>query len=199
MTEVMEGLEGVVCHQDDVLIHAPDDATHDAILRAAMERVRKAGLTLNEKCEFSQSQVKFLGHIIDADGIRPDPEKVAAIADFPAPSNVTELQRFFGMVNYLGKFIPGLAHKTEPLRQLLRKATTWSWDAPQEAAFQELKVLLSSETVLAHYSPLHKTTVAADASNAGVGAVLMQDQPDSKRHPVGYISRSLSDAEKITL
>ena len=196
MTEVMEGLDGVVCHQDDVLIHAPDDATHDAILRAAMERVKKAGLTLNEKCEFSQSQVKFLGHIIDADGIRPDPEKVAAIADFPPPSNVTELQRFFGMVNYLGKFIPGLAHKTEPLRQLLRKATAWSWDAPQQAAFQELKALLSSETVLAHYSPQYKTTVAADASNAGVGAVLMQNQPDGKRRPVAYISRSLTDSEK---
>ena len=195
MSETLEGLDGVVCHQDDVLIHAPDDDAHDRIVRAAMGRIKEAGLTLNEKCEFSQKSVKFLGHVIDADGIRPDPEKVEAITRYPAPTNVTELQRFFGMVNFLGKFIPGMAHKTEPLRQLLRKEATWTWDTPQEAAFQEIKNLLSSDTALAHYSPHHKTWVAADASNAGIGAVLMQEQ-DGKRRPVVFASRSLTDAEK---
>ena len=195
MTETLEGLEGIVCHQDDVLIHAPDDAAHDQIVRAAMARIKDAGLTLNEKCEFSQKSVKFLGHIIDADGIRPDPEKVEAITHYPAPTNITELQRFFGMVNFLGKFIPGMAHKTEPLRQLLRKDVTWTWDTQQETAFQEVKNLLSSDTALAHYSPHHKTWVAADASNAGIGAVLMQEQ-DGKRRPVVFASRSLTEAEK---
>ena len=195
MSETLEGLDGVVCHQDDVLIHAPNDDAHDKIVRAAMARIKDAGLTLNEKCEFSQRSVKFLGHVIDADGIRPDPEKVEAITRYPAPTNVTELQRFFGMVNFLGKFIPGMAHKTEPLRQLLRKEVTWTWDTPQETAFQEIKNLLSSDTALAHYSPHHKTWVAADASNAGIGAVLMQEQ-DGKRRPVVFASRSLTDAEK---
>ena len=136
-----------------------------------------------------------MGHVIDADGIRPDPEKVEAITRYPAPTNVTELQRFFGMANFLGKFIPGMAHKTEPLRQLLRKDVTWTWDTQQETAFQEVKTLLSSDTALAHYSPHHKTWVAADASNAGIGAVLMQEQ-DGKRRPVVFASRSLTEAEK---
>ena len=77
-----------------------------------------------------------------------DPKKTQAIQDFPAPTTVTELQRFNGMVNQLAKFLPNLAQVNEPLRQLLRKDTSWVWDTPQKTAFQEIKTMLMSTNVL---------------------------------------------------
>nr|KAG5708513.1 hypothetical protein BaRGS_026240 [Batillaria attramentaria] len=195
MSNLLEGIDGVICHMDDILVHASDQVTHDKILRLVLARLQSGGLTLNEKCEFSKTSVKFLGHIIDENGIRPDPEKVAAIQDMPAPQCITELQRFFGMVNFLAKFVPNLASVTEPLRQLLRADTAWSWESPQQEAFEKVKNLLSSHPVLAHYSPQRETIVAADASNNGLGAVLFQIQDNGQRRPVAYASRSLAPAE----
>ena len=79
----------------------------------------------------------YLGHIIDANGIYVDPDKVKAIGKFPAPTNITQLQRFMGMVNQLVKFIPSLADNNTPLHQLLRKDTAWVWDQPQQSVFEE--------------------------------------------------------------
>ena len=93
--------------------------------------------------------MRFLGHIVDAQGVHADPEKTRAIAQFPAPSTATELQRFFGMVNQQGKVIPRLADLNEPLRQLLRKQP-----------FSGLKSLVSTE-VLARYDPSLQTFIAA--------------------------------------
>ena len=107
---------------DDILIHGRNQIEHDVRLQAVLLRLQEARLALNvQKCEFSQGRMRFLGHIVDAQGVHADPEKTRAIAQFPAPSTATELQRFFGMVNQHGKFIPRLADLNEPLRQLLRK------------------------------------------------------------------------------
>ncbi|KAL8608118.1 hypothetical protein ACOMHN_016573 [Nucella lapillus] len=173
-----------------------DQQTHDQCVRAVLRRLQEAGLTLNDKCQFSKQSVKFLGHIIDGNGIQVDPDKVKAIKDFPPPTNITELQRFMGMMNQLAIFSPNLAAATEPLRILLRKDTAWTWSEPQMTAFQQVKELLASRPVLAHYSPDRETLIAADASNMGIGAVLYQKQEDGTRRPICYISRSLSDAEK---
>ena len=88
-----------------------------------MQKLQKAGLTLNDKCEFSKDSEKFLGHIIDGKRIHIDPEKVKAINNYPQPTNVTELQRLMGMLNQLAKFTPNLASVMEPLRALLKKNT----------------------------------------------------------------------------
>ena len=100
------------------------------------------------------------------------------------------------MVNHLGKFIPNLADLSDPLRQLLRKDSVWVWAEPQQKAFVQIKQALLSPTVLAHYNPNRPTIISADASNAGIGAVLFQVQDDGERRPVCYASRSLSDTEK---
>ena len=127
---------------DDILIHGRNHIEHDVCVRAVLFRLQEAGLTLNiQKCEFSQVRLKFLGHIVDAEGVHADPEKTRAIAQFPVPSTRTDLQRFLGMVNQLGKFIPGLADLIEPLRQLLRKETTWYWGEAQQLAFQRVNVM----------------------------------------------------------
>lgn len=196
MTEILEGTEGVICHMDDVLVHAPDQATHDRNTRVVLQKMAEAGLTLNEKCEFSQDSITFLGHVIDGNGIHIDPSKVEAVSNFPPPTNIPELQRFMGMLNQQAKFVPNLAEVTTPLRSLLCKDTAWIWDTQQEASFRQAKRLLLSPPVLAHYSPKRKTTIAADASNDGVGAVLYQTQDNGSRRPTCFISRSLTDAEK---
>ena len=101
-----------------------------------------------------------------------------------------------GMVNQLAKYIPKLADINAPLRALLRKDNVWVWDHSQQSAFEKVKEMLTSTTILAHYDPRMTTIIAADASNHGTGAVLLQIQEDGTRKPVCYISRSLNDAEK---
>ena len=198
MTQILGDQEGVICHMDDILVHAPNHEAHNAKLRTVLRQLQEAGLTLNEKCEFSKTSVRFLGHIIDGTGIRVDPTKVDAISNFPPPRNVTELQRFMGMLNQLAKLTPNLANITAPLRNLLRKETAWVWSDAQDSAFQQVKQMLTAPPVLAHYSPERKTIIAADASNTGIGAVLSQTQEDGSRRPICFISRSLTDTEKKT-
>ena len=160
MSSILEGLDGVICRMDDILIHGRHQAEHDERIRAVLHRLQKVGLTLNnQKCEFSKGRIKFLGHIVDAQGVHADPEKTKAIAQFPVPSNVTELQRFMGMVNQLGKFTPGLADHNEPLHQLLRKENSWYWGEAQQKAFERLKKILVSPEVLAHYEPSRPTAI----------------------------------------
>ena len=196
MSHMLEGMEGVTCHMDDILVHGTDQTQHDTRVRAVLQRLQAAGLTLNNKCEFSKTSIKSLGHVIDASGIRADSSKTAAIAHFPAPTTVAELQRFLGMVNQMGKCIPRLAEINKPLRQLLCKDTAWLWEASQETAFQQMKDMLVSPEILAHYDPDRPTVITADASSEGIGAVLLQIQDDGRRHPVCYASRSLTDTEK---
>ena len=130
-----------------------------------LHRLKEAGLTLNSKCEFSKTCINFLGQIITADGIQADPGKIKAVGDFPAPSNVTELQRFNGMTNQLAKFIPGLADLNAPIRHLLKKDQEWLWDKTQQLAFEKVKGKLTSTDTLIHYDPSRPTIVVADASS----------------------------------
>ena len=112
---------------------------HDERLRAVIDRLVKCGLTLNvDKCAFSQSELPYLGQIIDGDGIRIDPGKVKAIIQMAEPTGVPELRRFLGMVNQLMKFCPNLAEKTHALRELLRKQNAWIWGQRQKDAFNAL-------------------------------------------------------------
>lgn len=196
MSSVLEGLDGVICHMDDTLIHGTTQEEHDTRVRKALERIQQAGITLNDKCEFSKRRIKFLGHVISENGVEADPDKTKAIRDLPQPTNVKELQRFNGMVNQLAKFIPELATVNEPLRQLLRKDHAFLWDQPQEKAFREIKQKLVSPDVLAHYDASKPSVVAADACQDGLGAVLLQTDSSGKRRPIAFASRSLSDTEK---
>ena len=196
MSQMLEGLDGVICHMDDILIHGTSQDQHDRRVRQVLRKLQESGMTLNDKCRFSEKKITFLGHIISKKGIEADPQKTKAVQDLPAPSNVTELQRFNGMVNQLAKFIPNLAQINEPLRQLLRKDNEWIWSQPQDLAFKKIKEMLTSPAVLAHYNVNTECIVAADASQYGIGAVLLQVDSHGNRRPISYASRSLSDTEK---
>lgn len=197
MSHILSGLPGVVCMIDDILVFGQSQQEHDQRLESVLDRINKAGITLNsEKCEMSTKSVKFLGHVIDEAGIHPDPEKIQAIQQIRTPANITELRRFLGMVTYLSKFSPNLSQKVKPLRDLLSTKNEWVWDKCQEDAFNQIKQELSNTPVLALYDPGKDTTVSADASSYGLGAVLMQKQDNHRWKPVAYASRSLSLTEQ---
>lgn len=183
---------------DDVLVYGTTQHEHDKNLLAVLNRIQEAGLTLNkEKCVFNKTSIKFLGQSVDTDGIKPDPEKVTAISNMSASTNISELRRFLGMVNQLNKFSPNLADRMKPLRDLLSIRNEWMWGDSQEKAFTEVKTALISSETLCAFNPLLETIVSADASSFGLGAVLRQKQSDSQvLRPVAYISRALSDTEK---
>ena len=196
MNVLLKDLDGVLCLMDDVLVYGKSQSEHDERLEAVLKRIEECGMTLNsEKCEFSKTQVKFLGHIIDQNGVRADPAKTEAIIQMAAPQNTTELRRFTGMVNQLSKFIPNCADYLHPLNSLLSKKNVWLWGPSQEQAFVTMKEKLSYLMTLALYNPARSIKLSADASSYGVGSVLLQEN-DGKWQPIAYASRTMSDTEK---
>jgi hypothetical protein len=193
--KILGDAEGVVCHMDDILVFGKDVSEHDKRLETVLCRLVNAGMTLNkDKCEFSRSEVKFVGHVVSAEGFRPDPDKTRAIKEFPVPNNRKDLRRFFGIVNYLGKFSPLIATRSARLRKLLAKESDWVWSAELDADFRAMKDTISSETTLCQFDMNKETILSADASAFGLGVAVMQRE-DAGWKPVAYASRALSPAE----
>ena len=115
MNEILDNLPGVLCLRDDIIVYGKDQWEHKQRLLATHQHLQTAGVTLNrEKYQFGKSTLSFLGHIISADGVSPDPNKVKAIASMKTPTTTTELRCFLGMVNQLGKFTPEIAELSKP-------------------------------------------------------------------------------------
>ena len=153
MSNIPQDLDGVICHMDDVLIFGSDEQEHDRQVCAVLDRLRDAGVTLNEKCEFSVPSINYLGHVTSAKFIAADPDKIAAIRNFPPPTDVSGVRRFLELANQLSKFISGFADKTAPLRVLLKASRSWSWADPQKRAFEEIKSVLTETPTSIHYDP----------------------------------------------
>ena len=195
MNRILQGLEGVLCHMDDVLIFGSNMAEHNTHLDATLQRLQAAGVMLNRnKCTFFQNRVRFLGNIINKHGIQVDPEKNAPILDMPSPINVPELHRFMGMINRLDNFSPRIATITHPLRKLLSKKSAWTWGPNQEEAFNVLKAELTNTPTLALYNPGAETKISVDASSYELGTVLLQFSTGSWK-PVAFASQSLTETE----
>ncbi|XP_048488048.1 uncharacterized protein LOC105383898 isoform X1 [Plutella xylostella] len=197
MESLMAGLDGVTIWLDDICVTGPNKDTHLKRLREVFKRLRDSGLKLQkEKCAFFQKSVTYLGYVIDKHGIRPCPKKVEAIAKAPCPTNVSEVKRFLGVVNYYRSFVPQASSLLSPLHELLRDGAEWEWTHRHQNAFASMKEELTSERILAHWDPTAQLVLTVDASPTGLGGVLSQIASDGEERPLAYASRSLSTSEK---
>ncbi|UYV82546.1 hypothetical protein LAZ67_21002737, partial [Cordylochernes scorpioides] len=135
------------------------------------------------------------GHLIDGDGIYPDPDKVEAVRNFPRPKNVSEVRSFLGLCSYYRRFIKSFADITGPLNELLKKGKQFSWNDSQEDSFNNLKSALTSEPVLDNFDEAAPIYVHTDASGFGIGSVLVQLRNGCEQ-PIAYASRTVSKSEK---
>lgn len=196
MKDKLAGISNVQVNVDDILIHAPTMDLHDQTLNKVLDCIRESGLKLNKsKCKFRTSHVVYNGQLFTAEGMRPDPSKVEAIEQLQPPKNVKEVRTIVGMVNYLARYVPNVSNIMQPIQELVKSDVLFTWNASQENAFNEIKKLLSSDSVLAYYDMKRKTCVAADSSSFGIGAVLLQDH-EGMLKPIAYASKSLTQSER---
>ncbi|XP_061722555.1 uncharacterized protein K02A2.6-like isoform X1 [Cydia pomonella] len=182
---------------DDILIFGKTREGHLATLEAVLKRLKDLGLKLKKsKCTFLADEVCYLGFVVSKDGIKPDPNKVAAVAKMPPPSCVTEVRSFLGMVNFYSKFIPNSSDILHPIHSLLKKGARWNWSINCDEAFNKIKSLLIGKRILAHYDPNNHVTLTCDASPRGVAGVLSQPDGQGRERPVAYVSRKLNTAEQ---
>ena len=188
MSQILAGQDGPLCHMDDVLIFGHTQQEHDRRLHSALSKIQKAGLTLNvDKCEFNKSEISFLGHVINHQGISPTPGRLMLAYQWT--------RRFMGMVNQLGKFSAKIAKLSQPLRELLGSKRAWLWGRAQDSAFEAVKSEMACPTTLALYNQDAQMKISADASAYGLGAVLLQRQNEVWK-PVAYTSKSMTETER---
>ncbi len=138
--------------------------------------MRQLNFRLNPlKCKFRLNEVSYVGHVFSSDGLHADPSKIKAIGEMPEPTNTTALQRFLGMINYMGKFIPNLSDISAPLCQLTHKDTVWCWLQQHLDVFNALKKCLTCPPVLSYYNVDKLVTLTCDSSQFGLGAACLQD------------------------
>jgi hypothetical protein len=173
-----------------------DFKSHLDTIIEVLARLRSAGLTVNsEKVQICLSETKVLGHIISSAGVRPDPDKVAAMANYPRPRTVKDVRKFLGLTSWYRRFIKGYAHVVRPLNRLLELTHKWKWEEDCETAFNLLKQLITSSPIMAAPDFSKPFVVQTDASATGLGAMLFQES-DVGKVIIQYASRSLSKTEQ---
>ncbi|KAF5778414.1 putative nucleotidyltransferase, Ribonuclease H [Helianthus annuus] len=172
---------------DDILIYSPTWSDHLSHLRLVFQTLLDNKLVAKlAKCVFGQTTVGYLGHVISAQGIEVDPDKIKSIQNWPTPQTVKDVRSFLGLSGYYRRFIHHYASIAGPLSDLLKK-DQFVWTSLQEEAFCKLKTLLSTTPVLRLPDFSKPFTVETDASGTGIGAILSQD-----KQPIAYYSLKLS-------
>lgn len=200
MQDILLGRIGrdTAAYLDDIMIYTKKGVDHEEAVRSVLETLSKHTLWLKpEKCEFFRSEVEYLGLLISCNRLRMDPTKVKAVSDWPAPRNLTELQRFIGFANFYRRFIDHFSRITRPLHELTKKDVAFEWNANCQTAFDHLKTAFTSAPILKIADPYQPFILECDCSDFALGAVLSQVcSEDGLLHPVAYLSRSLIKAER---
>lgn len=187
----------VFVYLDDIVIVTPDFETHLKVLEEVFRRLREANLTVSrEKCQFCKPQMKYLGYVVDRNGLHVDSDKVRAMLEVKAPRNVTEVRRIVGTFSWYRRFIKDFSSVIAPITALLRKARKFEWTQGCESAFRKIKECLVQAPVLSCPDYSLPFVVQCDSSGYGIGAVLVQPQPDGTERVISFLSRSLTRQEQ---
>ena len=195
---VLNGLLFVDCfsYLDDIIIFSTDFESHLQKLERVFKRLIEHGVKLKpRKCEFLREEVKFLGHVMSRDGLRPAADNTEKIKNYPTPRNVKETRTFLGICTYYRKFCENFAKLAKPLFNLTAKSTKFEWGESQNTAFQTLKQILTSEPLLIFPDFTKPFYLQTDASNFAIGAVLSQMTQHGDQ-PIAYASRVLTKTEQ---
>ena len=186
----------IVIFLDDILVYSQTLQDHIDHVRRTLQVLRDHQLYAKvSKCAFFKHEVEYLGHVVTAAGIHPDPGKVQAVRDWKIPEDVHDIRSFLGLAGYYRRFIPQFARIAAPLTELTKKTVPWRWSLREGEAFNALKDALLSAPVLQLADAEREYTVTCDASDFAVGAVLSQKHEDGE-HPVAYESRKMNSAEQ---
>jgi len=142
-----------------------------------------------------RKEVAYLGHIISENGVKPDPNKIKAITNFPIPRNPKNIKQFLGLVGYYRRFIPQFSKIAKPLTDLLKKDRPFKWEASHTKVFNILRESLCTEPILQYPDFTQPFVLTTDASGNAIGGVLSQGKI-GKDLPISYVSRVLNKAEQ---
>lgn len=186
MNEIFAPLlrKGALVFLDDILIYIATLEDHTRLLVELLQILATHNLLAKpSKCSFPQQTIEYLGHVISSKGVSTNPGKIQAVIDWPQPTNIKEIRGFLGLTGYYRRFIKHYSLISRPLTLLLRKGTPFVWSSVTQEAFDLLKQALVSAPILALPQFQKPFTLETDASDVGLGAILMQDS-----HPLAFLS-----------
>ena len=186
----------VILYIDDIIVFSMSVAEHIQHLKLVIAELTKFNLRLNKnKCHFGYKSIKLLGHIISGDSIQPDPAKLSSVLNMIAPTSSKQVGSILGLASYLREFIPLYSTVLAPLEQL-KNAKNFVWTTTHQIAFDKLKLILSSPPILRMPNCDQPFSLATDASQYGVGAVLMQRGDNDVVRFISFFSKSLNSAQR---
>jgi hypothetical protein len=158
----------VLVYLDDILVFSRSYPEHVDHITHVFNALRKHEYYCRlDKCHFRLKKVASLGHLVGAEGLKPDPTKLSVVRDWPTTKNINELRSFLGLVSYFRRFIQGHALLVQPMQELLQKDSSWKWGAEQQRSFETTKEKLLNSPVFALPNPTQKFCVYTDASLLG--------------------------------
>lgn len=182
---------------DDILVFSNSYTEHINHLTQLLEAIKKEGFRLKfTKCTFASSSVKYLGHVIQNNTVRPVTDNLVSIREFPIPKTQKNIRQFLGKINFYREYIPNSSIILEPLHNLLRKNQKFVWSADCQNSFEEIKKKMCSQPILEIFDKDLPIKIYTDASLEGIGAVLKQTQPNGEEKPVAYFSKKLNDVQR---
>ena len=200
MDNTLQGLSGVFCFLDDILIVSKGSILdHNILVDKVITRMDEEGFALKlSKCDFSLNQLSWLGYDIDIEGYRPKLSKIEAVLALEPPRKLKQLRSFMGILNHLQRFLPNLQVHSDQLRPSLKASnkSKFVWGDCQQTAFSNILQLIANITKMYHYDQSRNSRVKCDASHSGLGAALEQEIEQDVWVPIAFASRFLNDKEK---
>ena len=205
INKALAGLIDVTCvvYIDDILIYSEDAENHNRHVREVLARLRQYSLFAKlSKCEFSKTEVEFLGFIVSTNGVKMDEERIETVSQWPVPTTFKELQQFLGFTNFYRRFIQSYSKLASPLTDLLKGSKDgkrfgpFEWPEKAAHAFRMLRESFTRSTLLIHFNFDRKIRLETDASNFALAAILSQQKTTGIWHPVAFWSRKMIPAER---